>query len=70
VVVGGGGFESDSISVKTVQYYCYNELHSMHSRLVCCGQPKASGLFGKDMYITEHSSGLFVLELVKSDDVI
>jgi hypothetical protein len=28
------------------------------------------GLFGKDMYRTEQSSGLLVLESVKSDDVI
>jgi hypothetical protein len=29
-----------------------------------------TGLFGKDMYRTEKSSGLLILELVKSDDVI
>jgi hypothetical protein len=29
-----------------------------------------AGLFGKDMYITKQSSGLLVLKLVKSDDVI
>jgi hypothetical protein len=28
------------------------------------------GLFGKDMYKTEQSSGLLILKLVKSDDVI
>jgi type II restriction/modification system DNA methylase subunit YeeA len=31
---------------------------------------KALGLFDKDMYRTEQSSGLLILKLIKSDDVI